>query len=70
MVSLIFLRARLFGNMCAKLLKKTVFTFEHLLVFCFFLFAKIYLNAYNIVGAILLTGDTAEIETYKAPTFL
>lgn len=70
MVSLIFLRARLFGNMFAKLLKKTVFTFEHLLVFCFFLFAKIYLNAYNIVGAILLTGDTAEIETYKAPTFL
>lgn len=70
MVSLISLRAKLFGNMFAKLLKKTVFTFEHLLVFCFFLFAKIYLHAYNVVGTILHTGDTAEVEIYKAPTFL
>lgn len=52
MVSLIFLRAKLFGNMFAKLLKKTVFTFEHLL-FCFS-FAKIYLNAYNIEAIYIL----------------
>ena len=68
MVSLISMRAKLFGNVFAKLLKKSFHIWT--LACVLFLFAKIYLHAYNVVGAILHTGDTAEIETYKAPTFL